>query len=107
MVRPAQRFVAVGSADAVRDGEVRPFTVEDREIIVANLGGELRAYGNRCPHQGGRMTRARLERGELVCPWHQWRFDARTGRARWPEGYERLASFPVKVEGGQVLVGVE
>jgi nitrite reductase/ring-hydroxylating ferredoxin subunit len=86
---------------------VRGYVVADRDIVIANVGGDLRAFANRCPHQGGRLNRAVLADTELICPWHQWRFDTRTGRACWPEGYERLATYPVKVEDGQIFVAVE
>ena len=32
-----------------------------------------------CPHLGGPLDRAQVEDGCLVCPWHGYRFDVRTG----------------------------
>ena len=100
------RFVHIGPADAVPSGQMREYLVDDVEIVVVNLDGELRAFANRCPHQGGPLAKGRLEDGVIWCPWHLWQFDAKTGRARWPEGYTRAASYPVKVEEGQVYVDV-
>jgi nitrite reductase (NADH) small subunit len=101
-----ERFVPVGSADALPAGQMREYVVEDLEIVVINLDGELFALDNRCPHQGGPLGRGKLEDGVIWCPWHLWQFDARTGRARWPEGYGRPGRYPVKVEDGQILVDV-
>jgi nitrite reductase/ring-hydroxylating ferredoxin subunit len=100
------RFVAVGPAGSIAAGQMREYLVEDVEIVVVNVEGELHAFANRCPHQGGPLARGRLEDGVIWCPWHLWQFDARTGRSRWPEGYTRAASYPVKVEDGQILVDV-
>jgi nitrite reductase/ring-hydroxylating ferredoxin subunit len=32
-----------------------------------------------CPHLGGPLDRVQVEDGCLVCPWHGYRFDVRTG----------------------------
>jgi nitrite reductase/ring-hydroxylating ferredoxin subunit len=100
------RFVAVGPADSVPDGQMREVVVEDVELVVVNLGGEIRAFANRCPHQGGPLAKGRLEDGVIWCPWHLWQFDAKTGRSVWPEGYTRAARYPLKIEDGQILVDV-
>lgn len=100
------RYVRVGPVGAVRAGEMREFVVDDQEIVVVNLDGAFHAFVNRCPHQGGPLSKGRLEDGVMICPWHLWRFDARTGVPHFPEGYTGVARFPVKVEDGQILVGV-
>jgi nitrite reductase/ring-hydroxylating ferredoxin subunit len=103
-----ERFVVVGPADAVPAGQMREYVVEDVEIVVVNYDGELRAFANRCPHQGGPLGKGRLDLddGVMVCPWHLWRFDAKTGRPHFPEGYTGVMRFPIKIERGQILVRV-
>lgn len=101
-----QRFQAVGPVGAVQAGQMREFVVDGVEIVVVNLDGALHAFGNRCPHQGGPLSKGRLEDGVMICPWHLWRFDARTGRPQFPEGYTPVPRYPVKVEDGQILVAV-
>ena len=86
---------------------MRGYSVAGLDIVVARLDDEVRAFVNRCPHQGGSLSRARLDGDQIVCPWHQWRFDARSGRAAWPAGYEHLISCPARVDGGQILVAVD
>lgn len=99
-------FRAVGPVGAVPAGQMREFVVDGVEIVVVNLDGELHAFGNRCPHQGGPLSKGRLEDGVMVCPWHLWRFDARTGRPHFPEGYTPVPRYSVKVEDGQILVAI-
>ena len=98
--------MAVGPAGAVQAGQMREFVVDDVEIVVVNLDGALHAFANRCPHQGGPLSKGRLEDGVMICPWHLWRFDAVTGRPHFPEGYTRRAVSRVKVQDGQILVAV-
>jgi nitrite reductase/ring-hydroxylating ferredoxin subunit len=101
------RFVAVGPDGAVEAGQMREFVVDGVEIVVVNLDGALHAFANRCPHQGGPLSKGRLEDGAMICPWHLWRFDARTGRPHFPEGYSGVTRYPVKVESGRIFVAVD
>lgn len=48
-----------------------------RTVVV---GGERVRFGTVCPHRGGPLDAAPVEDGCVVCPWHGWRIDARTGR---------------------------
>jgi nitrite reductase/ring-hydroxylating ferredoxin subunit len=105
-VSRAHRFLPLGPVSDLADGQKREYTADGVRLVVVRLDGELFALRDQCPHQGGPLGRGRLERGELICPWHQWRFDPRTGQSCWPEGYTRIARFPVKVEDGQILVDV-
>lgn len=104
---PERRYVAVGRADTLPIGQMREYEVEGIDIVVANVDGALHALLNRCPHQGGPLGRGRLdEEGVIWCPWHLWQFDARNGRPRFPQGYTPVPCYPVKVEDGQILVGI-
>jgi nitrite reductase/ring-hydroxylating ferredoxin subunit len=54
----------------------RPFRV------VALADGEIVAHSTICPHWLGPLDEAPLaEDGSIRCPWHGWRFDARSGRS--------------------------
>jgi nitrite reductase/ring-hydroxylating ferredoxin subunit len=35
---------------------------------------------NKCPHQGAKLDHAQCEDGKIVCPWHHYGFDLKTGR---------------------------
>ncbi len=73
---------------------------------------------NVCPHRGapvctGRL-RPRIEDGDgfefwyspqnevLKCPWHQWEFDLRTGRAL--HGDLIIPTYSIEVEGNQLIL---
>jgi nitrite reductase (NADH) small subunit len=45
-----------------------------------------------------------IEDGKVVCPWHAWSFDPVTGATQDSE--ERVAVYPVTIEGEDVFVGV-
>ena len=48
-----------------------------RDYFVTRVSGELVAHVARCPHQLGPLDAA--VDGVVQCPWHGYRFDAKTG----------------------------
>ncbi|MCZ6854080.1 MAG: Rieske 2Fe-2S domain-containing protein [Gammaproteobacteria bacterium] len=50
-----------------------------REYVLAEVAGQLVVYPAVCPHQSGPLVTAELNDGIVVCPWHGYGFDVRTG----------------------------
>ena len=94
-------------------GTRRIVEVAGRSIGVFNVGGDLLAIRNRCPHQGGPLCQGstvgavssdgpgdyRHERpGEIIrCPWHAWEFDLRTGASWFDPVRQRVRAYEVGV----------
>jgi nitrite reductase (NADH) small subunit len=95
-----------GLAEAPVVGQVAEAEVEGVAVCLANVNGELSALGNVCPHRQGPLGQGWLEGAAVVCPWHSWTFDVKTGLAEYPV-HERVDVFPLKVKGGEVLVDIE
>jgi nitrite reductase/ring-hydroxylating ferredoxin subunit len=51
-----------------------------RGYRIVELEGELLAHTTVCPHRLGPLEDAEIGDAALVCPWHGYRFDLRTGR---------------------------
>jgi nitrite reductase (NADH) small subunit len=60
-------------------GEVREFTAGGRAFCVANLNGTISVLDGVCPHEGGPLGEGSIEEDRVVCPWHGYAFDLRTG----------------------------
>ncbi len=56
-------------------------TVDGLQLCLANHAGDYAAVDNTCPHRGAPLNEGTLEDGKLVCPWHAWGFDLKTGKA--------------------------
>ena len=101
------RFVRLcAAAELPAVGKLCEFVVEGRALCVANDGGRLAAVDNVCPHRQGPLAEGMLENGKVLCPWHAWAFDLKTGEAEHDPA-ETVAVFPVVVQGSEVVVGVE
>jgi nitrite reductase (NADH) small subunit len=94
-----------GLADAPPPGRVKEVEAEGVEVCLANLDGQLSALDNRCPHRGGPLGQGWIEGEAVVCPWHSWSFNVRTGQAEYPT-QERVAVYPLKVADGVVLIDI-
>jgi 3-phenylpropionate/trans-cinnamate dioxygenase ferredoxin component len=97
-------WVTVARAGQLAPGEWRVVDVDDAQIAVFNLDGELHAIENVCTHDGGQLTGGKVEGDQIVCPRHGARFCIRTGAALSAPAYEPTASFPVRVENGEIQV---
>ena len=76
------------------------------DIVVIHWDGAFTAYRNECLHQEMPIHAGTLTpKGLLLCPWHNWCYDVRTGACTTVPG-ESLASYPVRVESERVWVGV-
>jgi nitrite reductase/ring-hydroxylating ferredoxin subunit len=101
----AETWVRVAAAGDVAEGGVMAVRVGEREIALFHLpGGEYRATDNICSHEYAQLSDGWLENGEIECPLHAARFDVRTGKALCAPAETDIATFEVKLEGGDLLV---
>lgn len=100
------RFVKVGRAGDVPDGRPEVFEVEDRHIAVFRLDGAYHAIEDICTHDGGPLAEGELDGQEVICPRHGARFDIKTGAARCMPAIAPVESYPVRVEGDDLLIGL-
>ena len=98
-------LVNLGPVDEVPVGAVREILDGDSTFAVCNVGGELYVLDGICPHAGGPLGHGALHGSTLVCPYHAWEFDCRTGVCDLDLDVA-VATFPVKVESGEILVEV-
>src|SRR4051812_35512555 len=91
-----EQYVAGGAAASIPDGGMRTLYLEDLTIVLVKVDGQIYALDDRCPPQGGPLSRGSLKDNLLMCPWHCWQFDVKSGRPEWPEGIWRATRYPVK-----------
>jgi nitrite reductase (NADH) small subunit len=87
------------------DGEAKEFELGDRVICVANVNGTITAMDNVCLHMGGPLGQGFIEGDKIVCPWHGWEYDLKTGVVS-DDPKSKLAVYPVKTENGDVLIEI-
>jgi NADPH-dependent 2,4-dienoyl-CoA reductase/sulfur reductase-like enzyme/nitrite reductase/ring-hydroxylating ferredoxin subunit len=74
------------------------------EVILVRSGSEVRAFGGNCPHAGAPLDEGAICNGRLICPWHKAEFRILDGMLLEPPALDDLTSFPVHLEGTDVIV---
>jgi len=85
--------------------EAKEFPCRDKTICVANVSGAFSAMDNVCLHRGGPLGQGMVEGGKVVCPWHGWAWDVRTGEAEQNPSV-KIAVYPLKIENGEVMIEI-
>jgi nitrite reductase (NADH) small subunit len=96
-------FVKVGSLDALPPGSVAQAEVGDGLYALCNVNGQVYALDGTCPHAGGPLGEGVLQGCMLVCPWHGFEFDCRTGENDMDPGMT-VGRFEVRFEGDDILI---
>lgn len=96
----------LAAAAEIPPGHAKPFTVDGNEILVCNVDGSFYAIDDVCTHDGGPLDQGVLEGYCAICPRHGATFDVLTGDALTLPAVTPLMTFPVSVQGDDVLVDV-
>ena len=100
-------FVRICSrSELPADGQAAEMTVGDRVICIANVSSTVSAIDNVCLHRGGPLGQGVIEGGKIICPWHGWQWDPKTGEAAHSP-MAKVAVYPLKIEGEDVLVRLD
>jgi nitrite reductase/ring-hydroxylating ferredoxin subunit len=98
-------LVNAGPIAQLPPGSVMEVEAEGEFYAVCNAGGTVYAMGGTCLHHGGPLGHGTLEGCRVVCPWHLWEFDCRTGEYdRNPN--LRVPTYPVRIENGEIILEV-
>jgi nitrite reductase/ring-hydroxylating ferredoxin subunit len=84
-------------------GRIKAVKIDDRTVAIAHTANGFFAVDNTCPHRGGPLAEGDLIGDEIVCPWHLWGFDVRTGLCPGNADFA-IATHDVKLEGDRILV---
>ena len=90
-------------ADLPEDGEAIEITLGEKVICVAKVNGVISALDNVCLHRGGPLGQGVVADNRIICPWHGWMWDPKTGAADQNPNF-RVAVYPIKVAGDEVYV---
>src|SRR5689334_5444938 len=98
-------FVKVAKVSALTLNSVLEVLVDNYPYAICNSGGEIRALSGVCIHRGGPLGQGQIHEGRVVCPYHMWEFDCRTGEYDY-DPVRRVETFEVRVEGDDILLQV-
>jgi len=96
--------VPVFRLEDIPAGTARHVKIGKNDIAVARVGEDVYALSNICRHAFGPLSDGFMDGHTLMCPWHGWRYDVRTGTTDHPNADVR--TYPARVVDGEVVVTV-
>jgi nitrite reductase/ring-hydroxylating ferredoxin subunit len=98
-------FSKVCKVSDLKEKVGRRFFIDDVDIALFKVDGEIYALSNVCLHQKAAIIYdGMIEDGKVYCPAHGWQFDLKTGLV--PFGIRGLDSYEVKKIDDNVYVKV-
>lgn len=98
------RNLTVARISELPPGQRKLVFIDGRSVALFNIEGKLHAVDNSCPHNGASLAGGRLDGTVLQCPAHGLRFDLASGCMPGAGGGLCLKTFPVHVDGEDVVL---
>lgn len=99
-------WVSIAEESAIAADAGATFFVDDVEVAVFRSDGDLYAIEGRCPHKGASLGNGAVDGCAVTCPWHDWKFDLKTGEGLTNPS-SPVASLAVRVNDGSVEIDRE
>ena len=90
---------------ALGENKANTVHVGGKKLCLAVIQKAVVAISDRCTHNGESLGKGKINfQGEVVCPWHGYRFNLKTGRcsASAPD----VETFPVRHEPDGIFIKV-
>src|SRR3989344_699337 len=98
-------FVEVCFLDELRSEGKKKFLINDENVLLIYLSGEVFAVNSICPHSGGPLDEGEVHDEEITCPWHGYMFNFKSGDClNYPSCIIR--KYKVKLSGERVFVDI-
>ena len=98
-------FIDIAHFEQIPDGSGAPFKATGKDVALLNVGGNICAIADTCPHAGGSLGLGKLDGNIVTCPVHRMRFDVTTGCFSGTSDLG-VATYVVKVVNGKIMVAV-
>ena len=97
---------AASLADIPEEGAIR-VELAGKPVCLARSGGQVYALSDICSHADVALSEGEVENGQIECWLHGSLFDLATGAPAGLPAVKPVPTYPVTVEGDDVLVQME
>ena len=90
----------------ISPGKPQLLIVGNIRICLAFVQGNFQAVQDACSHNGDSLSKGTINYlGEIICPWHNYRFDMKSGKAS-DSGSPDLKTYPIKSDENGFFIGI-
>lgn len=98
--------IKIASLSQLTPGTVTQAEANGRQFAVCNVDGKPYVLDGTCPHAGGPLGHGALHGHSVVCPWHAWEFDCRTGENDYDAAI-RVETYAAQAEGDDIVIKID
>jgi|SRR3989338_9390644 len=98
-------FVEVCSLEELKTDRKKAVNIGKDTIALFYLDGKVYAINGICAHKGGPLCEGQFDDQEIICPWHGFMYNVKTGICLNHPGFS-VRKFKTKVDGEKVFVEV-
>ncbi|MBM3357972.1 MAG: non-heme iron oxygenase ferredoxin subunit [Betaproteobacteria bacterium] len=102
----AEGYIEAGTVAELQPGTMKRIDIGGRRILLANVAGRFHAADDTCTHEEASLSAGVLKGALVTCPLHGSRFNVCTGEALEEPAEENLRTYPVRLEGERILIGL-
>lgn len=105
MVNDDYIYVPIARLGEVDDNRIKDVRIGSQRLVLCRQRDEYFVLDGVCSHAGGPLCRGEIDGAVLVCPWHGWEFDLRSGVCEI-EPTLRQQTYQVRIDGEEIQVAV-
>lgn len=98
--------IKIATKNELPPGKMKEYRVAGKVIALANTEGEIRAFEGYCTHEKCSLAGGFLDGYTLTCYCHGASFDITTGEVLAPPAKDPLKTYPVTIEGEDIMVEI-
>ena len=98
------RFL-VGKTNEIKIGQMKKISIDEKDIVIGNFGGNFFAVDDTCTHAGASLSEGKLDDTTITCDWHGAQFDCKNGKLKkFPAQINDLKSYKLVIESDEIFV---
>ena len=99
-------WIRIASTSDVPEGEAHAIETMGLTLALYHVGDSWFCTDNICTHALALLTEGWLEGHVIECPLHGGQFDIRTGKGLGAPIDADLKTFPVRIDGSDILISL-
>jgi multimeric flavodoxin WrbA/nitrite reductase/ring-hydroxylating ferredoxin subunit len=102
----AESWHPLGAIAELRRRALAQVTIGRLRLALSCVDGEFGAVSGVCNHAGGPLGEGRLAGEYIVCPWHNWKYNRKTGEGEPGFEADRVPRHDLREEDGKLYVNL-
>jgi len=99
-------YIKAADIQAIDPGQMLKIKVGGKNILLANIDGNIYAIDDQCSHEDASLYNGALKGNCVECPLHGSRFNFKTGKPLELPATEAIKTYTVKIENNEILIAL-